>query len=181
MANPISQGDESLVSKLAKVYIKQLQEVEDTRNQVYLKRMLDNAVGVQLDGIGDIIGEPRNGRGDADYRNAIILQIYINNKYGEPETLISAVREYTDASDIIYKELYPAKVYINFTSDTIPDGLFNQIQGICPAGVGLTLTASPTDDPFIFSQVGTIVPDWQGKGFSDVNQLTGGKLTKTVI
>ena len=58
--------------------------LEDAALETLLGRFLDNAVGAQLDGLGDLVGEDRLGRGDDDYRNAIRVRIFQNAASGTP-------------------------------------------------------------------------------------------------
>ena len=58
------------------VIVDQLQICEDVANQLIMMRMIDTSQGVQLDAIGEIVGEARAGRDDETYRNAIGFKIF---------------------------------------------------------------------------------------------------------
>lgn len=73
---------------LLDTYVSQIQDVEDALYGLLLGRWLDNAEGVQLDGLGQIVGEARQGRYDTDYRLAIRVRIKINLCEATPEQII---------------------------------------------------------------------------------------------
>ncbi len=83
--------DQPTMKKFLTALANQIQDLEDVSFEVFLDRWLDTAVGVQLDGLGDIIGEARMGRPDAAYRLAILAQIQINFSEATPEDILTAL------------------------------------------------------------------------------------------
>lgn len=79
---------ESLLSVLAT----QTQESEDVYFEVLLERTLDVAVGVQLDALGVIVGQDRDGDLDVDYRRRIRARIFTNRSSGLPNEILNIVR-----------------------------------------------------------------------------------------
>jgi hypothetical protein len=63
------------------------QDLEDALIQIYTQRWLPVAVGVQLDVLGAIVGQPRLGFTDDFYRLCIQARIRINLSSGGPEEL----------------------------------------------------------------------------------------------
>lgn len=176
----MAKGDVSNIAKLVRIFVDQLQEAEDVTKDVATLRQFDYAVGQQLDNIGEIVGEERLGRDDAEYKDAIVFRIFINASNGEPETLITALRTLTQALDIRYRELHPAKVHMAFDATVLPGNLGTIMQGLCPAGVDLELVWSDADEPFIFTGQGISLPDTDGLGFSSTAQVEGGKLSSLI-
>lgn len=88
---------------------------------------LDNAIGVQLDILGKVFSEDRQGRNDTNYRLAI--QQKASTIYsGEPEALIVILKNIYGATYAYYGPLYPGKYYINtdaavIGSDILPFSL----------------------------------------------------------
>lgn len=76
---------EKLVATLATPF----QSLENALSQLLLERSIDTAVGAQLDVIGRIVGEVRNGLSDADYRRYCRARIKVNRAKGLIEDLIS--------------------------------------------------------------------------------------------
>jgi len=96
---------EALVAALAQ----QNQDLEDALYELLTQRWLSAAVGVQLDGIGQIVGESRLGKDDATYKLHIAARILINLSTGTPEELIAIVRLLIGAGKTIeYVPEYPA-------------------------------------------------------------------------
>lgn len=78
---------------------------------------IDNAVGIQLDIIGDILGINRNGRDDNSYRILIKLKADINFSAGTPEALIRSALVLFNATEVEYFPIYPAKVRLWVNND----------------------------------------------------------------
>lgn len=62
------------LEQLLSVYTKQTQDLEDAFNSILTKTPLSVATGVTLDAIGSIVDEPRSGRTDTAYRQAILAK-----------------------------------------------------------------------------------------------------------
>ena len=69
----------------------QVQLAETVVWQLYTERGVDTAVGVQLDGLGALVGEPRVGRSDAAYRQAVRTKILVNRSNGKQDELYAIV------------------------------------------------------------------------------------------
>src|SRR5512133_111299 len=65
-----------------------LQQVEDVLWDIRLRRAVSAAEGVQLDVLGRIVGQPREGRTDAVYRIWILARVRLNKGSGRPEDLL---------------------------------------------------------------------------------------------
>jgi hypothetical protein len=146
----MAQGDPSNVSKFVRAFADQIQILEDTTADVKALRQLQYAEEIQLDEIGAIVGENRQGKTDADYRIAILSRINTNASRGEPERLISALKQITESTDVRYKETYPATVQIAFSAPLVVDGLKQYMQSVCAGGVQLILEQHSTSAPFVF-------------------------------
>jgi len=170
------RGDPTLFSKLIQSLAAQIQNLENATWDTGTLRRLDVATVAQLDSIGEIVGETRQGKSDPEYKTAIIAKIHMNASCGEPERLIAAIKTLTGATIVVYREMFPASVYINFESDTVVNQLYNYIQRLCPAGVQLLLVQSDDDDAFMFASGSSSEVDTD-HGFSDLSQITGGKLS----
>ena len=76
------------ITKLLTALITPHQSVEDTLQQLRTGLRLDNAVGAQLDLLGKIVGQLRNGLDDDDYRRYIRARISANISDGTVEDLL---------------------------------------------------------------------------------------------
>lgn len=144
------------LQKLIKAFALSAQDVEDVLEELRSQRNLDTAVGVQLDGLGQILGLKRNdGESDDDYRERLKFQIFINQGTGTPEEVIAVLKFLTNATWVRYIEFYPAAYQMITNGTTFPDPpeeLVTAIQKASPAGVQyVPITATyGVEVPFVF-------------------------------
>lgn len=104
-----SQFDDSAdLRALANALLSPTLHLQQAYADLNLLRWIDTAVGMQLDGLGDILGIARSGRGDAAYRSALRFQTVLNTAKATPEDLITATRVLSGGDVIRYHENYPA-------------------------------------------------------------------------
>ena len=142
-------AESNKIFELITPFINQVQEIEYMLDDLRKKRWLSNAEGMQLDGIGEIVGIERNGLNDYDYKLAILRQILFNISCGQPETLVEYF-ELISGHDIIYKEEGIATVSIKLYTLPSPLSLLTQINSIKPIGVQLIFTVI-REDGFTFA------------------------------
>lgn len=128
-----------------------LTTLEESSNSVANDRWIDSAVGVQLDGCGLIVGEPRLGKDDDSYRAAIRFRVAINVSKATPFDMIRGLKFLTEPSDSQYLEAFPATVLL-FT-----DGIFTTkeiqaaMQDLAPCAISVVPVAvSYAYKPFRF-------------------------------
>lgn len=73
-------------------YIDEIQEAENMLWDVIVKRLIAYAEFSQLDVLGKLVGETRDGRTDAQYRVRINARIAINNSRGRAPDIIRILR-----------------------------------------------------------------------------------------
>jgi hypothetical protein len=151
-----ANGDLNNFQKFIKAFALSIQELEDTNYQLLNERNIYTAVGVQLDGLGQILGLARaDGESDEDYRENLKFQIFINEGTGTPEEVIAVLKFLTNANRVRYNEYYPAAFQMSTDGLTFPDPpeeLVEAIQEASPAAVQYTpITATyGVDVPFVF-------------------------------
>lgn len=167
------------------VLVDQLQDLEYVFQDLKNLTTLENSSGVQLDGIGDLVGLPRFTNDDNLYRDALIFQISLNNSNGTPEDIMSFLHQQTGSTLLSYLEAWPAKAIIHITclAVNIPVDLQAQTERVAPAGVGIFLSQTEAGDlHFSFDLEGGVDPF--ASGFSEPNYLPdaglGGSLAETV-
>lgn len=99
--------------KLQQSYAAEAQELEDAAWQARLSRVLDSATKAQLDTLGAIVGESRDGRSDALYRLWIRVRIAINNSFGEAEDIMGAL-DLATSLDFHFRDLGIGAFKIDF-------------------------------------------------------------------
>lgn len=115
---------------------------------------VDSAFGAFLDIIGGYVGEPRLGRTDHDYRDAIILKIAINTSRGTPNDLLIALAVATGATKTKIWEYYPVSTILETDGLRLPDNLARALQDASPAASGdITVILDPNDDHWVGSDV----------------------------
>lgn len=94
-----SGPDKPVLRGLIRSHVEQIQGLEGAAWEVLWGRLLDpapgrteKAVGVQLNVLGTIVGASREGLDDDHYREAIRLQVRINQSFGTPEDLLHILR-----------------------------------------------------------------------------------------
>jgi len=110
LANLIEQfKDKPKIAGILKSYLRQIQGLENVLSDMLTKTTLDDAEGVHLDNIGSIVGEPRSGRNDLQYRTAIRARIGLNVSEGTMEDVIAiALSVAGETVTITTTELFPA-------------------------------------------------------------------------
>ncbi len=157
-------------------FLSQVQEVEDATFAVISGRILDAAVDAQLDSLGDLVGEPRKGRSDTDYREAIRLRIRVNRSNGRAEDVIDVVRIATSGA-LIYNEYYPAGFEVDAFGLASPrelQKLIGQTRAVAVRGV-LVSSTTPANQNFVYGSVYGAAVGQKGFG-SSYDAAVGGRL-----
>lgn len=87
------------IEKLSDVFSQEVQELEDAILQILTDTILTTAVGVQLDGLGEVIGLERQGLDDATYRARLRSQILANKSNGTINELIAIADLFTGGGE----------------------------------------------------------------------------------
>lgn len=149
-------GSLTNLQKVVEALTMQAQVLNTQEQLLQTMRYLNTAQGVQLDGLGQILGLARiPGQSDQSYREDLQFQIFVNQSNGTPEDVIFILKYLTDASMIWYDENYPAG-YTMATNGLVfppnPSDLLTVLQNVSPAGVEFTaLIATYNTNPFTFS------------------------------
>lgn len=150
-------GEYSRFQRLIQAFVTQFQEIDDVDQTLKSQRSIETSVGVQLDGLGQILGLSRlPDESDDDYREKLKFQIFINKSNGTPEEIIAVLKFLTKATKIRYHEYYPAAFQMDtdgITFSVPPEQLVSAIQSVSPAAVQYTpITATyGAPLPFVFS------------------------------
>jgi hypothetical protein len=85
---------------LASALASQLQELEESLQELRDERTLDVAAGAQLDQYGLLVGEPRGGLTDAEYRRFIDARLLANTSGGDVDRILDIIRIVTQTLDV---------------------------------------------------------------------------------
>lgn len=128
------------LQKLVKMFVQELQEVEDALNTLSNSKDIDNISGIWLDYIGKIVNEPRKGREDKDYRPALKLRIAINTANGTHKDVYDIVLAYTKSSKVVLAQGILSWGHLIFDGDTSVDyTLHRLVQAIIPVTASLVV------------------------------------------
>lgn len=157
--------------------LEQIQKLEDAIWEVILGRLIDTAVGVQLDALGKIVGQKRQGAGDEVFRARIRARIWANRSLGHPDDIIKVVQLATGLPDDewTYTENYPAGFIIEIfgaIDASIVPVVAELVRVAKPPGVGFSVLFSgvPEGETFAFSDTDDIMID-ADRGFADDDPL----------
>lgn len=126
-----------------------LTDIDALKNQ----RWIDTAVGAQLDGCGQIVGETRQGRDDEAYRAAIKFRVFVNVSNATPADMQQALSFLVGGDDKQYMEVYPATVMLFSDGPNPPNDIQGQIQDIAPAAINIVpVMVSYAQKPFRFGR-----------------------------
>lgn len=153
-------GELTNFQKLIKVLVTPAQFLEDVKWQLKTERWISTAVGVQLDEIGVILGLPRKiGESDADYRERLQFQIFINTTSGTPEEIMRVLAFLTQASHVNYHDIGIAAFQLETNGLKFPnppndlnDGIFQ----VSPAGVNYAPIVATYNVPISFELGGDL-------------------------
>lgn len=82
-----SQFQKPKFQKLIRAFTYHANELEQVMWAVLTQRSILNAVGAQLDVIGNIVGQDRNGLSDDDYRRFVLARVAADRSHGNIEEL----------------------------------------------------------------------------------------------
>ena len=130
--------DTPRVQALVATLVAEAQSLEDALFALDAGRQWANAEGAQLDGLGEIVGMPRNGAGDDAYRGLIAAAVARNNSDGTSAALVRSVAAAFGATAVFSKGA----------------------NSIGASGVGSVVAfgvGSPTTNPDYYGQIETIL------------------------
>jgi len=81
----------TVITGLSDVFARRAQDLENVLWDVIDKRLLDNAANAQLDALGRLVGEKRDGRADVSYKKGIRLRIRVNRSKGRSSDLVDVL------------------------------------------------------------------------------------------
>jgi hypothetical protein len=162
------------IQAVVRAFANQIQKHEQTFYDLWFRRMLDNAEDVDLDNIGAIVGEARQGWEDDEYRRYIRARIKTLRSDGRIETLIAILvllfeLDAADLGNIRVREFYPAAMRIETRFQVTADGEYINrgfLQKAKPAGVSLQYIAWPATFSNVFFLDDSTTP-FTGAALSD--------------
>lgn len=144
------------ITKLVTLLVTPYQELQLALMQLLLYRTIDTAVASNLDVLGKVVGQPRNGLGDDDYRRYIRARIATNKARGTRDDLINITRlilnDATATIEVTTSGTASAVVRVLDATviDAVADILIALLRSGKSAGVRLNLETEPADNTLMF-------------------------------
>ncbi len=165
-----------LLDNLLQSFVGEVQEIEDVLFQLLLERTVDEAVGEQLDIIGAIVGIGREGRNNTDYRQAVLIQIQVNNTGGQESALAALLKNLVNPTTIDIVETFPAGLDVAIDATGVSASTIQLLRRAVAATVSLQFSqVDPGETPFAFS--GSAF----GDGFGNLVTPTDGGVFAFVV
>lgn len=144
--------DSPKVQGLFKSFLEQSDLLEDIFLQILDDRGIHQAVGIQLDVIGELFGVQREGRVDTQYRPAILQKISVIETDGTTEVFMQVLRTVGSTDFVDFFEHHSGDVHARmgagFSFNTFVD-----LKPLVPAGVNLRIYIDDEFDSFVASEV----------------------------
>lgn len=147
--------------------------IENALFQLLTQRAIDTSEGVQLDAIGEIVGQPRAGLIDNQYRLYLRARIATNKSRGTVEDLIRIATLILDDATITVRieTIGPASVEMQLLGAAITNTragiMISFLHDAVAAGVRLDLISSPGEVDDTFTTAGVLFSNGE-----DLNVLT---------
>lgn len=163
---PSQWRDSPKVRALVSVLAKPDQDLEDTAWDLYSKRGVETAEGVQLDILGKLVGQLRLGLSDDDFRRLIRVRILANRAGGRADTITRVIAGVLGVVVRYHGTVYGSTLYPTTapqaeyrltwdTDDTTSADLELQVRllldAISPAGVAWEAVEAKATGAFRFS------------------------------
>lgn len=167
--------------------VSQFQPIEEAFAQLLLERSVNNAVGAQLDAIGKIVGQPRSGLVDDDYRRFVRARIAANRSSGLVDDILRVIAlvVFDPAAHLQYIPQHPAAFAFRINqvavSDTVAAIAGEFLRDVVAAGVRAVLeysTVAPLQALGLALSSGT-VPGSGAVGTS-ITPTVGGKISRAL-
>jgi hypothetical protein len=172
------RGQQPRIQAFLETYLDELQSAEDVTYDVLVGMWPLTAIGVQLDNLGDIVGQDRGGLVDEEYRLFILGRIFVNKGDGQwPQFFeLMDILGYTET--MVGYEFWPACFEFASTSmsyaDTVGDLLFDLKGG----GIAFRWAFTTYADTDTFKTATTLAADEADadEGTENLAGTTGGRL-----
>lgn len=152
----------------------QTQELEDAFQALFTQRTLTDAVGEQLDVLGRILGEPRAGFSDDDYRHRLSAKIRILRSSGSAHAILDAFKLLLPNNNLRFEVMGGAGFIFNLgliNTDFLP--IYQRfIRKAKSAGINAQLVYQTVDDATSF---------WTDWGSTLTVGASPGNTTLTVV
>ncbi len=177
---------EPKIQALVRSWLLETQAAEDAGFELLEERSLDTSVGEQLDGIGELVDEPRLGRDDDTYRVQLRARIAINRSNGLTEELLQILRLLLPAGTAIRIDEQPPAAFVVEIEDPIDTVLGDQVARLLraakAAGVRYLFHWRRAAPRFRYSPTGSpVLASPNGYGAGEYSAISDGTSAQTFV
>lgn len=144
------------IEAMVRLYAEQLDDIESLLYILLNIYDIDTMTGVQLETIGEIVGQSKQGVSDEDYRKLLRFKIGVNNSEGTIPYLLDLIKVTTESTISSYIPLYPAGYHMSFNGDYIPINFLDTFTSASPVCVNFGLIHDKDDSGWIPSELGSV-------------------------
>lgn len=190
VSDPKLTADDNNIRKLLKSWLGGVQYLEDVLQQLYSERRIDTAEGAQLDILGKLVGQKRDGLTDDAYRRYIRARVSTNRSKGTLSEIIKVADlvVFDDDAYLHVQRQHTASYHFKVEDVVINDAalieaLISFLIAASAAGVRPMLETWPEAEAqlFVLGGEGTTGNGKIGLGLGDsMNAATGGGLASAV-
>lgn len=151
-------------SALLASWLAEVQVLEDVYWDLLVERSIDTAVGAQLDVLGAVVGQDREGRNDGTYRVWIAARALVSRSSGTAPQIIAIVKRLIGGAPVRVIDYYPASFVVDIGPTAAPQvgaAIAQLVREAKAAGVGFQMlwqTPSAGSTSFRFAPADVPVP-----------------------
>jgi hypothetical protein len=155
--------------------VEPFQDLEDSLHRLQTEMNLYTAVGAQLDQLGELVGQPREGRNDADYRLWIQAKTVVNRSTSTIDDNLKVLSLITPNSTYDLHEFPQAYLVYVYGLEVSASAVYAILSLIKAAGIGFGLVYSvlPQETTFSYAPGDTEVTN-TSLGYGDATDPSVG-------
>lgn len=173
---PPEFSESPVLKEVLTIYLERIQKLQDVLDDILFQRDIENAEGVQLDGLAEILGVKREGLSDVDLRNRLQIQKILNASEGTYPVVFDLWKRLLGSDQANITPEYPAGVSL-YSGVGISDfSILDTLTQALPLTVTASITASFDADPAFCFEGG----DGEGYGTTEDSSIGGKYISRYV-
>lgn len=164
----VQYREKPLIRAWIAAYLEQTDELKAEIARLKVERSITDGVGAQLDAIGRLLGAPRNGLLDPEYRRRLATQILINRSRGKTEEILTVFLRLADPDALVRLAEYSCSILMTVLQDAPFDAeqANDALQTMKGAGIKASLVYGIADSFRYGSDTSVVTSDTHGYGDS---------------
>lgn len=172
-------SDKPKVMGLVESYFREVNELEGLLFELLNGRSIYTGVGVQLDIIGSLFNERRDGRDDETYRSAILGRISQQYADGTTEKFMQSLRITSGSDYVDFWEHMSADIHA-YMGKGVSFNTWSSVLNAAPAGVSVRIIFDDEEDSFVPAEILLPAYDLQTNLLEDIQTNNGEDIQMTI-